>query len=117
MLVVELVKVGVVVELVLVVEVLVVVVLLVDVVLVLVDEVAVVEVEVVLVWLNTCPTSTKRRLAPLCEIDSTMIFSLESVRSMKPYWSSFPAGSGACSEVTPPPPPETTHDIGSKKSV
>lgn len=88
----------------------------VDVVSVVVDDVLVVTV-VVGVWFQAWFTTVDRRNAPLCEITSIVNVSLLKVMSIKPYWSSFPAGSGVCSEETPPPPPDTTHATGSKKSV
>mmetsp|Transcript_101809 Transcript_101809/g.263118 ORF Transcript_101809/g.263118 Transcript_101809/m.263118 type:complete len:204 (+) Transcript_101809:49-660(+) len=48
------------------------------------------------------------RTWPPCEMASIRISCLESVRSMKPYWSSSPCLSGMPSEVMPPPPPEMT---------
>mmetsp|Transcript_13093 Transcript_13093/g.38172 ORF Transcript_13093/g.38172 Transcript_13093/m.38172 type:complete len:254 (-) Transcript_13093:1008-1769(-) len=43
---------------------------------------------------------------PPCEMASTLMTSLDNVRSMKPYMSSSPSAAGRPSDVMPPPPPE-----------
>mmetsp|Transcript_57102 Transcript_57102/g.121353 ORF Transcript_57102/g.121353 Transcript_57102/m.121353 type:complete len:230 (+) Transcript_57102:763-1452(+) len=74
---------------------------------VVVDVLVVVLVDVVVDFLQASIVISFLK-TPEWEMLSIFKLCLESVMSMKPYWSSCPYSFGLPSEVIPPPPPETT---------